>query len=35
MVAFIPPATVKDPVITALPVTVNEPDIFGEFINIF
>jgi hypothetical protein len=30
-----PPSTVKDPVITELPVTVSEPDIFGEFINIF
>ena len=35
MVAFIPPSTVKDPVITVLPVTFSEPDIFGEFINIF
>ena len=33
--AFIPPTTVKDPDITELPVTVSEPDIFGEFINIF
>jgi hypothetical protein len=35
IVAFIPPATFKDPDMVALPVTVSEPDIFGEFINIF
>jgi hypothetical protein len=33
--ALIPPATFKDPDMVALPVTVSEPDIFGEFINIF